>query len=60
MQVEVPEELQSQLKTAMQAAQIPVPDSSDRWNLALEALKVHLISYGQLDDFQLHNLCRAQ
>lgn len=40
VQVEVPEELQTQLKAAMQDAQIPVPDSSDRWNMALEALKV--------------------
>ena len=40
--MQVPEELQSQLKAAMQEASIPVPDSADRWNLALEALKVCL------------------
>ncbi|KAK9867578.1 hypothetical protein WJX84_002715 [Apatococcus fuscideae] len=39
MKVEVPEELQQQLKSAMQGAAIPIPDSADRWSLALEALK---------------------
>lgn len=42
VQVEVPEELQQQLKSAMQGAAIPIPDSADRWSLALEALKVML------------------
>ncbi|KAK9852315.1 hypothetical protein WJX84_008608 [Apatococcus fuscideae] len=39
MQVAVPEELQCQLKAVMKDAQIPVPESADRWNMALEALK---------------------
>jgi alpha-glucan,water dikinase len=39
MEVEVPAELQTELKAKMQAAGIPVPDSEDRWAKALAALK---------------------
>lgn len=40
MQVQTPAALQEQLKSQMQAAGIPVPDSADRWQQALHALKV--------------------
>jgi hypothetical protein len=39
-QVQVPQQLQSDLKARMEAAGIPVPDTEERWGLALEALKV--------------------
>jgi len=38
--VEVPEELQTQLRAAMEAAGIPVPKSEERWAKAMTALKV--------------------
>lgn len=41
LQVEVPEQLKDDLATEMKAAGIPVPDSEERWNMALDALKVH-------------------
>jgi hypothetical protein len=44
VQVEVPQQLQSDLKSQMEAAGIPVPDSQERWDLALQALKVLLLS----------------
>ena len=40
LQVEVPEELQTQLRAAMEAAGIPVPKSDERWAKAMTALKV--------------------
>ena len=42
-QVEVPEELQTQLRAAMETAGIPVPKSEERWEKAMTALKVHAI-----------------
>lgn len=39
MEVQTPAALQEQLKSQMQAAGIPVPDSADRWQQALHALK---------------------
>ena len=39
-QVEVPAELQKDLRAAMGAAGIPVPKSDARWQAALTALKV--------------------
>lgn len=39
-QVTVPAELQSALKDGMAAAGIPVPDSPEKWQQALDALKV--------------------
>ena len=41
-QVETPAVLQEQLRDAMQEAGIPVPDSEERWQQALRALKVRL------------------
>ena len=41
LQVEVPEKLKDGLATEMKAAGIPVPDSEERWSMALNALKVH-------------------
>lgn len=41
LQVEVPEKLKDDLATEMKAAGIPVPDSEERWSMALHALKVH-------------------
>ena len=40
LQVEVPEQLKDDLATAMKGAGIPVPDSEERWTMALDALKV--------------------
>lgn len=40
LQVEVPEQLMDDLATAMKGAGIPVPDSEERWTMALDALKV--------------------
>ena len=42
VQVEVPDQLKQDLTTNMKSAGIPVPDSEERWTLALEALKVQL------------------
>ena len=39
-QVEVPAELQRDLKAAMEKAGIPVPESQERWGKAMDALKV--------------------
>lgn len=39
-QVEVPAELQRDLKAAMEKAGIPVPESEERWGKAMDALKV--------------------
>lgn len=39
-QVEVPAELQRDLKAAMEKAGIPVPESEERWGMAMAALKV--------------------
>lgn len=44
-QVSVPESLQKELKDAMKTAGIAVPDSEQRWELALGALKVHPYPY---------------
>ncbi len=38
----MPEELQTQLRAAMEAAGIPVPKSKERWAKAMTALKVHV------------------
>jgi hypothetical protein len=38
--VQVPQQLQSDLKARMEAAGIPVPDTEERWGLAMQALKV--------------------
>ena len=42
LQVEVPEQLKTDLASQMKEAGIPVPDSEERWGMALDALKVHL------------------
>ena len=42
LQVEVPEQLQADLRTAMESAGIPVPKSEERWAKAMTALKVRL------------------
>ena len=44
--MEVPEQLKDDLSKEMEAAGIPVPDSEERWTMALNALKVcaHLAS----------------
>lgn len=47
LQVEVPEQLKEDLATEMKAAGIPVPDSEERWNMALDALKVHPLTLGE-------------
>lgn len=39
--MEVPDKLKDDLATEMKAAGIPVPDSEERWKMALDALKVH-------------------
>lgn len=39
MQVQVPAALREQLAAKMAEADIPVPDSEERWSAALEALK---------------------
>ena len=39
MQVKIPNELESELKQLMQHANIPVPESKERWQMAVEALK---------------------
>ena len=39
-QVEVPAELQRDLKASMLEAGIPVPESEERWGKAMDALKV--------------------
>lgn len=39
-QVQVPQQLQSDLKVRMEAAGIPVHDTEERWGLAMQALKV--------------------
>ena len=36
----MPEELQTQLRAAMESAGIPVPKSEERWAKAMTALKV--------------------
>ena len=41
-QVIVPEQLQKELKAAMEKAGIPVPETEERWQQALAALKVAL------------------
>ncbi len=41
-QVAVPEQLQKELKAAMEKAGIPVPETEERWQQALAALKVRL------------------
>lgn len=41
-QVAVPEQLQKELKAAMEKAGIPVPETEERWQQALAALKVAL------------------
>ncbi len=41
-QVQIPEKLEQQLRAAMQDAGIPVPESKERWNQAMTALKVTL------------------
>lgn len=46
LQVEVPEQLKEDLATEMKAAGIPVPDSEERWSMALDALKVHSLTLG--------------
>ena len=40
IQVKIPEKLEQQLKAAMQEAGIPVPEMEERWNQAMNALKV--------------------
>ena len=40
LQVTVPKELQESLKWDMRDAGIPVPQASDRWAMAMHALKV--------------------
>lgn len=42
MQVEVPEQLKDDLASQMKEAGIPVPDSDERWGMALDALKVRM------------------
>ena len=37
----MPEQLKDDLAMEMKAAGIPVPDSEERWSMALDALKVH-------------------
>ncbi|GMH39379.1 hypothetical protein BSKO_07277 [Bryopsis sp. KO-2023] len=39
MQIKVPEALKKELSEAMQAAGIPLPESPERWDLAMEAMK---------------------
>ena len=39
-QVEVPDQVVQDLTSSMESAGIPVPDSQERWALALQALKV--------------------
>ena len=38
--MEVPEQLVKDLTAGMESADIPVPDSQERWTMALDALKV--------------------
>lgn len=45
MQVEVPEQLVRELSSHMESAGIPVPDSEERWAMALNALKVLLCCF---------------
>lgn len=40
----MPQQLQADLKAKMEAAGIPVPDSEERWGLALQALKVRSLA----------------
>ena len=47
-QVQVPEDLQRQLKGAMKDAGIPVPEGEERWNDALKALKVSSLTLSRL------------
>lgn len=42
--MDVPEQLKEDLAKEMKGAGIPVPDSEERWTMALNALKVHSIS----------------
>ncbi len=42
LQVEVPDQLQADLRAAMESAGIPVPKSEERWAKAINALKVPL------------------
>ena len=39
-QVQIPEKLEQQLRAGMQDAGIPVPETEERWNQAMTALKV--------------------
>lgn len=40
LQVNIPRKLEEQLKAAMQKAGIPIPETQDRWQQAMTALKV--------------------
>ena len=40
MQVQIPDKLEQQLKAGMKEAGIPVPETEERWNQAMNALKV--------------------
>lgn len=39
-QVQIPEKLEQQLKAGMKEAGIPIPETEERWNQAMNALKV--------------------
>ena len=53
----MPQQLQEELKAAMEKAGIPVPETEERWQQALAALKVplpaHLPTASQLHLFPL-------
>ena len=56
----MPEELQTQLRAAMEAAGIPVPKSEERWAKAMTALKVHVtLSAWHLSSGAPHVKCRS-
>ena len=40
VQIQTPPALEKELKAAMKEASIPVPDTAERWEQALKALKV--------------------
>ena len=44
VQIKTPPALQKELTASMKAAGIPVPDSAERWEQALKALKVCKVS----------------
>ena len=57
--MEVPEQLMKDLTSHMESAGIPVPDSEERWAMALNALKVlHCSSASPLLHTSLVLLCQ--